>query len=459
MKITKHLRRQLRLQDLVFIALLMIIVGLLAWLSQRYHTEIDLTASGRNSLSPATRELLEKMPGPVEIEAYARELEFSPTRRQIGELVRLYQRSKPDLELRFINPDSNPQQVHEQGITMEGELVIHYQGRQQHLTAINEQALSNVLLRLLRTSDKPIYFLTGHGERRADGQANHDLGLFAGKLSNSGLSLHSWNITEQRRLPEDAALLVIASPQVKYLPGEVKLLQQYMEDGGNLLWLLEPGSLHGLDGLASDLGVELIPGTIADPSGELLGISNAAFTLISSYPDHPVTRDLNSVALLPLAAALESAEGTEWQVTPLLQTSADSWSETGKLDRYIQYDAKEDIPGPLVVAYALDRTPAEEAGNPDPLPPTQQRVVVIGDGDFLSNAYLGNGANLNLGTSLFNWLSHEDEMLPIQSNTAEDIRLDLEQTGLTLMGLVFIILIPLGLLGSGVGIWLLRRRR
>ena len=152
MKINKRLRRQLRLQDVFFIALLLIIVGLLAWLSQRYHTEFDLTASGRNSLSPATRELLAQIPGPVSIDAYARELEFSTTRRQISDLVRRYQRSKPDIELHFINPDSNPQQVHEQGITMEGELVVHYQGRQQHLTAITEQALSNVLLRLLRTS-------------------------------------------------------------------------------------------------------------------------------------------------------------------------------------------------------------------------------------------------------------------------------------------------------------------
>ena len=112
-----------------------------------------------------------------------------------------------------------------------------------------------------------------------------------------------------------------------------------------------------------------------------------------------------------------------------------------------------------MVAYALSRSPGDEAGTTEPTPPVQQRGVVIGDGDFLSNAYLGNGANLKLGTSLFNWLSHEDEILPIQTRTTEDIRLDLGQTGLTLMGLVFIILIPLGLLGSGVGIWLLRRRR
>ena len=436
----------------------MLIVGLLGWLGQRYSLQFDLTASGRNSLSQASRDLLDQMPGEVSIDAYARELEFSPTRRQISELVHLYQTYKPDIRLHFINPDSNPQQVRDQGISMEGEMVVHYHGRSQHLTDIDEQTLSNTLLRLLRTSDKPIYFLTGHGERHRSGQANPDLGLFTAKLAKSGLSLHDWNITEQRKLPKDAALLVIASPQRDYLPGEVKLLQKYIEDGGNLLWLLEPGSLDGLDGLASRLGMELVPGTIADPSGELLGLNNAAFTLISDYPDHPVTRGLDSVTLLPLAAALESAEGTDWQVTPLLSTSADSWSETGKLSRVIHYDAEDDIAGPLVVAYALSRGSGDDSGTGDS-PQPEQRVVVMGDGDFISNAYLGNGANLKLGTALFNWLSHEDDVLPIQTRRAEDIRLDLGRTELSLMGVVFSILIPLGLVGSGLGIWLLRRRR
>jgi ABC-type uncharacterized transport system involved in gliding motility auxiliary subunit len=458
LEINRRQRRRLRVQDGVFVLLLVLIIGLLGWLGQRYSVEFDLTASNRNSLSQASRELLDKMTGPVRIDAYARELEFSPTRRQISDLVHLYQARKGDIQLKFINPDSNPQQVRDQGISMEGELVVHYHGRQQHLTDISEQALSNTLLRLMRTGDKPVYFLTGHGERHRQGHNNQDLGLFTTKLSKAGFRLHDWNLTEQHKLPGDATLLVIASPQRDYLPGEVKLLQKYIEDGGNLLWLMEPGGLRGLGDLASRLGMEQVPGTIADPSGELLGLNNAAFTLISDYPDHPVTRDLDSVTLLPLASALESAEGTDWQVTPLLTTSSDSWSETGKLSRLIHYDAEEDIAGPLVVAYALDRHPGDEVSSGDTAPP-EQRVVVMGDGDFLSNAYLGNGANLNLGTALFNWLSHEDDVLPIQTRSTKDIRLDLGQSELRLMGVVFTILIPLGLLGSGVGIWLLRRRR
>lgn len=456
MKFNRRFRKQLRLQDGMFILLLLVIVTLLGSLGQRYQVEFDLTAAGRNSLSEATEALLARIPGEVRIEAYARELEFSQTRERIAELVRQYRRIKPDIVLRFINPDSHPREVRELGIRVEGEMIVHYGGRQQHLTRITEQGLSNTLLQLLRRGDKGIYFLAGHGERKLDGQANHDFGLFTRQLTRAGMVVEDWNLAQTRRLPEDAALLVIASPQTPYLPGESELLQQYIERGGNLLWLLEPDGLQGLDRLASRLGVELIPGTLSDPTGELLGIGNAAFALITQYPDHPVTQGLDSIALLPLSVALEHAEGTQWEAVPLLETSSDSWSETGELGRYIQFDQEEDIAGPLTLAYALTRVGQAMADEGES---RTQRVIVLGDGDFLSNAYLGNGANLALGTNIVNWLSHEDAILPIHKPATADIRLDMDSAGLTLMGLVFIILLPAGLLAGGAGIWFLRKRR
>ena len=40
-------------------------------------------------------------------------------------------------------------------------------------------------------------------------------------------------------------------------------------------------------------------------------------------------------------------------------------------------------------------------------------LAIVGDGDFLSNAYLGNAGNLELGLRLLRWLSREDRMLKI----------------------------------------------
>lgn len=454
MKIDTLIRRSLRIQHSLFLLLFITLLGLLAWLGQRYQFEVDLSATARHSLTPATINLLEEMPGPISITAYARELEFSRSREAILHLLKKYQRHKEDIQLQFVNPDNHPERVRNNDITIEGELVIQYQGRQQHLQGLSEEALNNTLLRLLRRGKQTIYILTGHGERKLDSQANHDLGLFGQQLREHGLHVQSWNLSAQARLPEDAASLILASPQTAYLPGEVDLLQAYIESGGNLLWLLEPEQLQGLDNLASSLGVELIPGTIADPSAELLGVANAAFTLISDYPDHPVTRELDNITLLPLAAALELAEGGEWQSTPLLQSSAQSWSETGGLDQYVQFDADEDIAGPLITAYLFSRPGTGETSETSP-----QHVAVIGDGDFLSNNYLGNGANLNLGLGLINWLSGEERLNKVTTSDNRDVRLTIDQTSLNILSWVFLILLPLGLLLSGAGIWYRRKGR
>ena len=89
----------------------------------------------------------------------------------------------------------------------------------------------------------------------------------------------------------------------------------------------------------------------------------------------------------------------------------------------------------------------------------QQRVVVIGDGDFLSNGFLGMGGNLQLGMNIFNWLSSDDAFISIPVKTAPDISLQFTNTDISVVGFGFLLILPLVLLGSGVVIWVRRRRR
>ena len=85
--------------------------------------------------------------------------------------------------------------------------------------------------------------------------------------------------------------------------------------------------------------------------------------------------------------------------------------------------------------------------------------MVLGDGDFLSNAYLGNGGNLNLGMNIVNWLAHDDAFIAIPVKTAPDLSLNLSQTRYAVIGAGFLVVIPAMLAGSGLLIWLRRRKR
>lgn len=459
-------RRLLRLQGATFAILFLAVIGLLAWLSTRYHLEADWTANGRHTLSSESVALLKQLKDPVTITAFARKSQLSPVRKQIADLVDRYRHVKSDITLHFVDPDMSPDKVRAAGVTMDGELVIDYQGRTQHVQRLSEEAITNALQQLARTGKRKILFLSGHGERNPDGHANFDLGNFGEQLRNKGLQIGLLNLTKTPSIPTDAAVLVIASPRVNLFPGEVKLIQNYVENGGNLLWLADPGGLYRLGPLAAQLGLKFDRGTVVDPTTRLLGINNAAFALVTRYPHHAVTDKLASVTLFPFTAALDiSAVKAPWHATPLLQTMARSWDESGPLEGEVRYDKGKDIPGPLTIGAALERphpaikTTPKAKGETKKEPAAQQRVIVVGDGDFLSNTYLGNGANLELGERMINWLANDDALIHIPPKVATDTKLTMSPATGYAIGIGFLFVLPGGLVGAGILIWLKRRKR
>jgi ABC-type uncharacterized transport system involved in gliding motility auxiliary subunit len=88
----------------------------------------------------------------------------------------------------------------------------------------------------------------------------------------------------------------------------------------------------------------------------------------------------------------------------------------------------------------------------------EQRVVTLGDGDFLSNAFLGNGGNREFGERVFDWLLTDDTLIDIPDKGAPDRLLHLNQRELGIIGLGFLVVLPGLLLLAGGLIWWRRRR-
>lgn len=473
MKISRKLHTEIRLQNLAFSLLFLAIVGLLAWLSTRYATQFDWTAGGRHTLSEASRKVLDLLEGPVKITAYARE--NRQLREQIDDQIGRFTREKKSISLQFVNPDTQPDKVRELGITTDGELFVEYQGRSEKLPQASETALTNALQRLALAKEQHIAVLEGHGERSIVGRANHDLSQFSEELGRKGITLTALNLAVTPDIPDNTSVLVIAGPKTNLLPGEVALIQGYVNRGRNLLWLADPGELHGLTPLAEQLGLKFLPGVVVDASTQLFGISDPTFALVADYPPHPVTAQFQNVTMFPAAVALEQAQPGQgpFEAEPILSTLARSWTETGKIEGKIQFDAgKGERQGPLSIGLALSRPapkpetgkadkpddkakPSEEKAEPQPM----QRIVVIGDGDFLTNAFLGEGGNLELGLNLVHWLAQNDKFISIPPRTAPDSALNLPQATLGLIAVGFLVVLPLALVGAGAYVWFQRRRR
>ncbi len=457
MFVTKKTRLQNRLNSIVMFCLLSISAGLLAWLSHQHAVEYDWTASGRHTLSLASRDLLARMPDKIEITSYARENAL--LRDAVKKFIAKYQRHKPDIVLRFVNPDAVPDEVRNLGISVDGEIVVRYQDRSEHVKSDKEQVFTNALQRLARNQERWIAYVEGHGERNALGDANHDMGDWAKQLFNQGYRVQPINLGETQAVPDNTSILVIASPRIEYLPGELDLILDYISRGGNLLWLHEPGPLYKLDALQELLSLRFFKGAIIDYAGQLIGINDPTISLVTKtlYSPHPITKGFEYTTLFPMAGAIELLESDKWNARPILGTGDHTWSETAKLEGEVEFNSDSDTLGPLTIGISLEREVDSEQG--DELVTKQQRIVVMGDGDFLSNTYLANSGNNELGTRLINWLSSDDEFIAIPPKVTNDTQLNISSTILGIIGIGFLFVLPAAFIVIGITISLRRKRQ
>jgi len=458
MQVTPRSRRLLRLNNWIFVILLLTTVGLLAWVSTRYNYEADWTANSRRSLAEASIKLLEQAKGPLTITAFARDTR--ELRDRIADIIGRYKRYKKDISFSFINPDTDPARTQAMDVTNDGEVVLEYAGRKEHVMPfdLKEQNITNALQRLLRSGERWVVFLEGHGERRPHSEANRDLSLWVKQLEDKGFKTRSLNLAKNNTIPDNTTVLVISEPQVDLLPGEVKAVQDYLNRGGNLLWLGDPGTLHGLEPVAKQLGVMFLPGIVVDLTAQQLGIQSAAVAAVTSYtPGDPITKDFRLLTVFPLSVGLTGDAPKGWQRQVLLQTGGNSWVETGSLTSgKVSFSEKEDIPGPVTIGINLTHDiKAKEGKGTD----RQQRVIVTGDGDFLSNQYVGSAGDLDLGVNMINWLSSDDHLIDIPVKTAPDTALKFSSTETSVVGFGFLFGLPAVLLVSGLTIWLRRRKR
>ena len=425
------------LSNSLFVVLLGCCVALLAWLGARSDMQWDLTSSKTHTLSPDGQRLIALADGKLTVLAFA---SSHSTRQRIQGFIDLYGEHKHDLELEFIDPWQRPDEVSRHKITTAGELVLLHderrislrpQGQGQMAPLFSERQFNAALQQLLRALDQTIYVIEGHGERSMSGRTNHGLSAWAGQLQKRGLRAASFTISGNEAIPDDASLIVLSTPQLDWLLPELLVLRQYMERGGALLWLHDPGPIYGMEPLAQLLGISFGTEELRAPK-PLPGSSDTRLLSpnLNAYAEHPVMREFKFRTLFPQAVQVEADpsddEQADWTYTPLIRAG------------------KQQKP----VALAMQRK-VENRDSP-------QRAVVFGDGDFLSNSFLPNGGNNELGIRLVEWLTENDGLVATLEDSATDVTLEISERGRAAFALSYLVGLPASLL---ICAWLMRLRR
>ncbi|MGQ9658745.1 MAG: GldG family protein [Thermochromatium sp.] len=428
--------------DTAFMLLLLGCVIAAGWLTARHDRQWDWTQSRVHQLTPESRLILKRLRAPLRLTVFADPA--SPLARQIGQFLERYLQHAPELELRYLDPHRFPEQARAAEVSLQGQLLLEYGGRRETLSEISERSISAAIARLTSPRHVWVAVIEGHGERAIDGGRDADLGQFGRALIELGLIARPLDLAATGAVPDNTRLLVLTQPRRPLVPGELESLIDFIDRGGQLLWLLDPGPPSGLEPLLGHLGLAVLPGQVVDPKAAHLGLGTTTLALIDNYPEHPLTAGLKAPALLPGALAFETKVAPGWMLATYLSSGAESWNETGAITGPLTRDEViGERLGPLPVVLALTRTLPERA--------SEQRLVVVGDGDFLSNAHIDRQGNRALGLALVRWLNEGDDLpeLPPPPTAAAPLELDERQR--TLIGLGALVLLPGLFLLCGLG--------
>lgn len=463
MKINRKFRWQLLAQNWMFVLVFLALVVMLGYLASQYRWAKDITQANRNILTQGSVNVLKQMDGDIHITVYATNDDANngdTFRKGMLDFVARYQREKKNVFIDFINPSEEPKLAQEAGVKVDGETIVEYNKRTEHITPpFAEQEMTNLLVRLSRTNNQPIMYLDGHGERLLTGEKNYDVGEFGKQLESKGFKFANPDLTIAQQVPANGAMLVIAAPQVDISAVEAKKIKDYIEAGGNVLWLLDDDNLHGLQEVADYLGIKVSPGIVVDRSAEQYG-ADPKMAFASQYGDHVITRNFMLRTVFPEAHQIDgqASDDLGWKVGRLIDVAPNGWLESDKIpsgaqNLKVQFNQGKDTAGPINIGVALERIYGKKG----------QRIVVIGNANFLANTYITNGGNLDLGINIINWLAGDDRLITIQPMPLKDINVTIPATdqGRLVAWIVFHAfqyLVPVGLFVAGLFLWWKRRK-
>ncbi len=431
----------------------------LNYLAVNYAWRFDLTENRSHTLSPETRAYLNDLKEPVRIIVTLTEdsenEEIAQAYRDVKGLLREYQfategNPRGKITVDFIDVYQRRRDAEALGIDQPNTILVLcsdkrsivelgklYDVKDREKQAfLGEQAFTAAILDVASPVKQKIYFLTGHGEMSLD-DASPDRGLSSleAELKARNFDVEPLDLALSRKIPDDAAVIVIVGPQGRFDAAEEELLRQYLSNrAGRILALLAPGYPPGLDDLFYEWGVLVDDVLIYDRSAT--GQSETGDLILPALDkEHPLTSSLLNYKI-PLrfgpSRSVRPDPGRTLDpnlvVTPLVATSEHAWGERNYRERVTPvYDAGVDLPGAprLIVVTASERRPARQILPTFSVP--SGRLVAYGSADWIANGRLGVIGNLSFFLSAINWTADRDVDFNVPARPIAKFQLSLTQ--------------------------------
>jgi hypothetical protein len=414
--------------------------------------QFDWTFEGAFEPSPATVKALRELPEQITATLYYDP--FDPrVRRTRLLLTRIAEEGPMSVRERILDDHPDEADLFEVGTS--NTVVLRLGDRFETIERPTEGTIYEALYRLRSAEGGTVTALRGEGE--GDLSRTDKLGFagLAAALATEGYDLRTAASATMTEIPEATDVLLAISPRRRLRNQAIEAIRRYLDRGGNLVALLEPGVESGIEELLAEFGISSPDAVVVDPDADRSDAPVSALNILAySYWQHPITRglDRNRMTYFAGARSFELRKPrVEDELSKVVDSSPYSWIEedVSVLDRssgVLERNGREQSYRSLVVSGRYRRDGRET------------RIVALGDADLASNQHLRTLYNLDLVVNAVHWAAENEPEITLRpKNRPTPVQFPVPLANSLRMLYGVGLLVPELLLIAGGILWLRRR--
>ncbi len=440
------------------------ITGAINFIAANNHKRFDLTASGQFTLSRQTTNVLKSLGQDVKVVGfYPADPQYQTMRQEAENRLKEYTFYTDKLSYEFVDPDEKPSVARQYEVRNYGTVVFESGERRKQIFGNGEQDFTGAILSVTGTEQLKVYFLGGHGEHDLAGNEGRSFSLANEGLLADNYAVRMVNLSTDPKIPEDAALLIIAGPEKELLDKEIGPLEDYLLNGGKMLFMANPNIPKSWRNVLAKWGVKIEDGYVVDQLSFAYPDIATPAAQRNQYSLEQITKELPTTffpGAAGIGAEVPQDDADRISATPLIVSSPQSWLEKGSGEP--SFTSGEDVIGPLILALSVEAkapiggrprvTSSQSSGSAEPT-----RFVVFADSDFASNEFFYSLGNGDLFLNTVNWLTSREELISIRPVPTDYRRIVVTQRAWNWILYSSVLFLPTAVLMIGGVAWWRRR--
>lgn len=456
----------------IFVIVAIVLVNVLTvYITDRYPVTFDLTPQKSFQLTEQSKQYIGELSQPVSIRVMTSEENFMSSGEyfvQAHSVIEQYAKYSDQITLEYVDLLQNPSLASEYEDVQIGDILVSSEKRTQKLTAYDlfniesgsyygnyitsskaEQAMTSAIMNVTSQTQVKVGMLSGHSEQYPDG--------FVQLLESNNFEVVSVSPAVEEIASDIDVLIWVApvnDPDQEVLDKLEAFLSKNEEK--TLLYFADTTQpvLPRLEGFLEKWGIAVEPSSMIETDNQKIINTNPYFstTQIGSTELTDTMSDLSIPLTMPFARPLDTVFETNMDIstTVLMESSSTASAIPYELDSSELENWKPEEYGPFPLAI-LSKKSFEDGKT--------SQVVAYGSAVSLSDSLLSSGsfANSDYYLSVLNTLTHRENVIAIQSKTLGGQELGLNTAQVFMIGLFFMIAVPLITLGFGMYLWLKRR--